>query len=188
MSAAKCRHCTCSHTWPDLTVINRAILTERIAKFLIRNPPWSGHFIYRFVFKLRDIDKVFYSPKYLHTFKTTEIGVIIKETFMKLKDSVKDWSSETFNSLKRRLHENKPYKQDKNRNYENIWNNIDQNIKNRKRKDIAYLTAHNALPTADVLANRGLKISRTCRLCSSENETRDHVFMKCRLIKTHVTI
>ena len=63
--------------------------------------------------------------------------MIIKETFMELADKVNDWSVETFNSLKKRLHKNSPYKNDANINYQNTWNVIEKFTKKRRRKDIA---------------------------------------------------
>ena len=167
---------------PNLDVINEAILTERIHKVLNWNPPWTGQFIYRLGFRLRNIKPDFSSSKYKHTFKCTEIGEVIKSTYNKINHKVMDWTRENFASLKLKIHQNMAYKKDSNRNYDNTWQIIQNSTSKRKQKDINYLLAHNALPLTSVLVSRGLKIKNECQLCGSEAETRRHLFMKCKYI------
>ena len=168
---------------PNLQVINRAILTERIPKILKRNTPWTGQFIYRLGLRLREIDMEFISPNYEHTYKCTQVGEVIKDTYRKLKNQVIDWSLESFSSLKLKLHKNNEYRKEINRNYDNTWELIKHSTSNRKQRDLNYLIAHNSLPVADILVRRGLRINEKCRLCCIFNETREHLFLKCNKIQ-----
>ena len=169
---------------PNLDIIDSAILAERIGKFLNRKQPWSGQFIYRLGFRLRELGQDLASPKYVHSFKSTEICDKIKNTYAKLKNKVVDWKNETFSSLKEKLRRENDYCKILNRNYSHTWTTIHNSTKNRRRNDISYLIAHDSLPIADTLVRRGVKTNRECRLCGEEDETREHLFNRCKNIRT----
>ena len=168
---------------PNLTNINKAILTERIRKIIIRDPPWKGQMIYRLGYSLRNIESKFASSLYAHTFTQTNITETIISTYEELKSKVTDWKTADFKSLKDLLHQNKPYRKQAYRNYNNTWRNIN-NISNNKWKDCAYLVAHDCMPTTDVLVRRGLKVDVRCRLCSKQRETTKHLFLECEKIQS----
>ena len=48
---------------------------------------------------------------------------------------------------------------------------------------MCYLIAHEALPVADILIRRGLRIENKCRLCGNLNETLNHLFMDCTMVR-----
>lgn len=173
---------------PNLENINRAILTERIARALNFEPIWTGMFIYRLGFALRDLKIEYASPKYAHTPIQTCITTIILETYRKLKNDVGDWRYENFNTLKKRLHANTEYRRSRQRDYSDTWTNVQNSTNDRKRKDISYLLAHEVLPIATFLKNHHIVQDASCRLCGKEDETISHLFLKCRMITPTVKL
>ena len=173
---------------PNLKVINKAILTERICKFLKQDRPWSGQFIYRMGISLREIRIDLISTKYAHTLKTTATSEIIINTYRELRNQVTEWPKENFSTLTVKLHKNNVYKKEANRDYTNTWKLINSFITDRKSRDITYLLAHNSLPVAHVLTKRGLNIDVKCRFCNQEDETREHLFFKCDFVKQSLKI
>lgn len=170
---------------PNLDVIHEAILTERIPKVLSKPRIWTGTFIYRLGFDLRALKPDFASAKYAHCRTQTPVTEIIKATYHKLAKKVSDWTTENFKSLKQKLHENNDYrKNDPTRDYSNTWLEIRTSTDDRKSRDNSYLAAHDALPLAAILKRRGITADDKCRLCGSAPETREHLFIKCRLIQT----
>ena len=142
---------------PNLDNINQAILTERIVKVLNNDPPWKGMFIYRLGIHLRDLDRQFVSSIFAHSNRMDEVSQTISETYRVLKNTVLDWTKDNFKSIKKRLNRNNIYKKcDVNRNYDTTWREIRTSTDNRRRKDIAYLIAHDALPIRAVLKRRNV--------------------------------
>jgi hypothetical protein len=168
---------------PNLDVINNAILAERIPKILTETRPWRGMFIYRVGLSLREMNPDFSSPRFAHSkFRTKNHDTII-EVYNELKPEVNDWAKETFNTIKRRLHKNNDYPQRTIRNFTDTWNCINKCTNDRKARDLCYLTAHESLPLASILAKRGINISDECKLCSKERETIRHLFIHCTEIR-----
>ena len=169
---------------PNLHVINKALLTERISKMMTSEHIWSGQFIFRLGFSLRDLDVNFASSKYSHTLKQTEVTSVILDTYRALKGSITDWSSENFKTLKLKLHKNNKIKKaDPTRDYTNTWTEIHTSTDNRRRRDISFLIAHDALPVAYVLWKRKVVTNAKCRLCGKSDETREHLFIHCHIIQ-----
>ena len=168
---------------PNIDNINSAILAERIAKILFDNKPWKGYFTYRLGFTLRSLNFNFASPGYAHTNKQTAVTTIIANTYRALNNNIIDWSKETFKSLKSRLHKNAPVRTRKQRDYSDTWAVISETTKNRKIRDMCHLIAHEALPVADILIRRGLRRENKCRLCGNLNETLNHLFMDCTMVR-----
>ena len=106
---------------PNLEVISRAILLERLAKLSRSNTPWRGQLIYRLGFTLRDLWLEFTSPPFAHTFRQTTVSATIAESYRAINGQVTDWASENFQSLKQKLHVNRPYKKRTARNYDDTW-------------------------------------------------------------------
>lgn len=168
---------------PNLDIINKAILVERIAKTTQGDKPWIGHFIYRLGFSLRSLDPSYYSLRYKHTFKKTSVTTVIANSFREIQNKVKNWSKETFTSLKNKLHVNNEYRKDPNRQYDGLWRKLYNSTSNRKERDLTYLIAHNALCTAELLNNRGINVVNECHLCGAPGEDLGHMFVNCRLIE-----
>jgi len=165
---------------PNLQVINKAILTERISKILTSDRTWRGLFIYRLGFALRDIEREFASTKYSHTLTQSSISRIIINTYRELKHKIDDWKDADFKTLKKVLkHSNEYRKATPRRDYSRTWKEINTSTDNRRRKDIAYLIAHNALPVGAVLKDRNVTNNALCRLCGKNTETREHLFVNC---------
>jgi exonuclease III len=168
---------------PNLNVINRAILAERIVKVNQGNKPWKGMFIYRVGMSLRDLDSDFCSPRYAHSISRTNNHDIIIDVYNELKTEITDWTKETFKTIKRRLHKNNEYPKRTMRNFTDTWVCINRATSDRKARDLCYLVAHDSLPIATVLANRGINIFNDCKLCGKEKETIRHLFIHCTEIK-----
>lgn len=165
---------------PNLEVINKAILAERISKVLKSKRPWTGMFIYRLGLNLRAVNKDFQSSRYAHSPYKTETDKVILNVYDELKSEISDWSVETFTTLKKRLHKNNEYRKcDPNRNYDLTWREIDTSTDNRRRKDISYLLAHDALPLGAVLKKRNVITDARCTFCKQRDETRTHILMLC---------
>lgn len=160
---------------PNLEVVNKAILTERICKILQSDRPWKGQLIYRCGFTLRHLDRTFASTRYLHTFKSTEVSAIIASTYTELKSKVPDWSLEDFKSLKQKLHQNTSFQLLDQRD----WITINKCTRDRKERDLAYLIAHDCLTTKSLLKRRNVLSSDECNLCERETESPKHLFMDC---------
>ena len=169
---------------PNLDIINCAILVERISKVLKdSSKPWKGQLIYRLGFTLRSIDQTYASSQHAHTFEQTEVTNTIATTYRALRETVLDWSNETFRTLKTRLHKDSEVKIHTKRDYTDTWNLIHDSVSNRKARDISYLVAHDALPIADVLVRRGMNIDNKCGLCGDTRETAKHLFINCTMIR-----
>lgn len=166
--------------FPNLENINAAILVERISKIKRDiNCEWRGHLLYRLGLSLRKLDPSYASSLLAHTLKQTTITDTIINAYRTLETKTTDWASENFKSLKLNLHVNsvippKPHGTVP----KDIWREL-QALKDRKAKDTSYLILHDALPIADVLLRRGLKIDEKCRLCNKERETAKHLFSEC---------
>ena len=169
---------------PDLNVISKAILVERISKILKANPPWKGQLIYRIGFTIRDINRSFASPTYVHTFKQTSVSCEIATTYREIKNRVTDWTNETFTSLQVHLSNDADYHKRANRNYGDTWLSIRNSTSDRCARDVCYLIAHDALPTCDMLTRRNVIQLNICQLCHKQVETIKHLFIECEKIRT----
>ena len=130
-------------------------------------------------FSLRSLDFNFASPAYAHTYKQTPVTTTIITTYRALRHDVIDWSSESFKSLKSRLHKDAVIRRPKRRDYSDTWTIIHSSTKHRKTRDLCFLIVHEALPIADILLRRGLRIDNKCGLCDAQRETIEHLFISC---------
>jgi len=141
-------------------------------------------YIYRLGFALRDIEREFASTKYSHTLTQSSISRIIITTYRELKNKIDDWKEADFKTLKKILKHNNEYrKATPHRDYSRTWKEINTSTDNRRRKDIAYLIAHNALPVGAVLKDRNVTNNALCQLCGKDTETREHLFVNCEIIQ-----
>ena len=168
---------------PNLDEINKAILAERISKILNTEKQWKGHFIFRLGFSLRKLDFNFASPLHRHTFQQTAVTATIAAVYRDLDNEVTDWKTETFKTLKSRLHEDAPIRPLRPRDYSETWITINETATNRKARDLSYLIAHESLPIADILVRRGLNIEDKCGLCGANGETLEHLFITCPMVR-----
>lgn len=169
---------------PDLEVLNQAILTERIPRILTGNRIWSGTFIFRLGLQLKYLRAEFASNQYEHTRVTTPVTATIATTYRKIDSKVPQWEMENFKTLKQKLTNITEYKKrDPTRDYSQTWTEIRTCTDNRKSRDLSYMIAHGAAPVAATLKRRNVTNDDSCRLCRNMIETREHLFIRCRLIQ-----
>ena len=165
---------------PNLHVLNKALLTERICKIMKYDPPWKGQLIYRNGFSLRSLDASFATTTYSHTFSQTPMSDIIVSTYRELKDTVTDWSKENFRSLQRKLYVKTDTRVGNRRDFSNTWMQINRATKDRKCRDMCFLIAHDSLPLNAMLTRRHVTKTDACQLCGKYPETPTHLFVECR--------
>lgn len=163
---------------PNLDVVNKALLVERVSKVLTRPCPWKGQFIYWYGRNLSSVHEMFTSADYQRTYCSTVVSITIFTAIHDLKGAVTNWENEDFRSLKRKLHKNfeirVPHKD---------WLLLRNCTSDRKAADLSYLIAHDALTTKSLLVHRNVIKEDTCSFCGLERETQAHLFCHCPNVK-----
>ena len=165
--------------FPDIKTKIRALLVHRVTEIISdRTKTWEGLFIYRLGYTVRDIIPEYARNIYAHTLTLTKINKQIREALIEIKGKIKDWGKESVKSLtqKLRCEREVPNIETKLRtkNFEGIWEKIDQSSKIKKRVEWNYLAAHRALPTGDWLNERNIRVNVKCISCGGREESVAH--------------
>lgn len=170
---------------PNLEILNKAILVERVCKAVRYNKPWIGQLIYWNNELMRDINPVFASKDYKYTSKATAVSKTINEAYDDLRNSVSSWAQEDLKSLKQKLYVKlkSEVKLRADRDFSETWTNVHNATNRRSYRDLCYLVAHDSLPLCATLKRRRVTDNDTCQLCGREPETIRHVFLKCEKVK-----
>lgn len=164
---------------PDLQVLHKAILLERVSKAVRSKKPWVGQLIYRNGYTLRELNRRFTSKEFAHTNKQTMVSGMIASAYNEVKSRVSDWAKEDLKSLQTKLRMKSEFKLRAARDFTDTWNQISKSTTHRKCRDLCYLIAHDSLTLNATLKRRHVTSIDTCTLCGNEPETIQHIFIRC---------
>lgn len=163
--------------FPNVAIELEAYFAESIA-IACKHPEkaWVGMTRYRHGETLKDV----LPPRknQVNAMKQSKTSSLTNGALEKLKGTIGNWWKMDYGKLYEKIRENVPTAGNRQK-----WNNIRNSSKQTKRVDLNFLIAHDRLPLANPLYQRGIAKNDKCGLCSKCPETFKHLFYDCSIIQ-----